>query len=139
MQKYSRFDLNTDDQFCLSYKLLNHLFYKKSVFLLMETHHSQTRRLLSSEVLTNLLFSSTKTMVLTAPKCRSYSCTISPLRMSHCKSDKHKGKGSYRADPHILGRGQGEGPIMLLWMPMLFTKHTAPAVPQCSLLHPPTQ
>lgn len=49
------------------------------------TYHSQTRRLLSSDVLTNLRFSSTKTMVLTAPKCLSYSWTISPLRLSHCK------------------------------------------------------
>lgn len=47
------------------------------------THHSQTLRLLSSEVVTNLRLSSTKVMLLTAPKCLSYSCTTSPERISH--------------------------------------------------------
>lgn len=81
------------------YRFLNCLlFIYESDFLPTETHHSQTRRLLSSDVLTNLLFSSTKTMVLTAPKCRSYSCTISPLRMSHCTSNKTRGKHRSGAD-----------------------------------------
>lgn len=48
------------------------------------THHSQTRRLLSSDVLTKRRFSSTKVMVLTAPRWRSYSWTTSPVLMSHC-------------------------------------------------------
>lgn len=58
-----------------------HFMLKKNSIL--KTYHSQTLKLLSSDVLTNLLFSSTNTMVLTAPKCLSYSCTISPLRISH--------------------------------------------------------
>jgi len=49
------------------------------------TYHSHTRRLLSSDVVTNLRFSSTNVIVLTAPRCRSYSWTISPDRTSHCK------------------------------------------------------
>lgn len=48
-------------------------------------YHSHTRRLLSSDVLTNRRFSSTKVMVLTAPRWRSYSCTTSPVLMSHWK------------------------------------------------------
>merc|ERR1719186_802357 len=40
--------------------------------------HSHTRMDLSSLVVTNLLFLSTKMIVLTAARCRSYSCTISP-------------------------------------------------------------
>lgn len=47
--------------------------------------HSQTLRLLSSDVVTNLRFSSTKVIELTAPKCLSYSWTTSPDLMSHCK------------------------------------------------------
>lgn len=47
------------------------------------TYHSQTRKLLSSDVVTNRLLSSTKVIVLTAPRCRSYSCTISPDLISH--------------------------------------------------------
>lgn len=47
--------------------------------------HSQTLKLLSSEVVTNLRFSSTNVIVFTAPKCLSYSCVISPERISHCK------------------------------------------------------
>jgi len=49
------------------------------------TYHSHTRRLLSSDVVTNLRFSSTNVIVLTAPRCRSYSWTISPDRTSHWK------------------------------------------------------
>lgn len=48
--------------------------------------HSQIRILLSSEVVTNLRFSSTNVIELTAPKWRSYSWTISPLRVSHWKA-----------------------------------------------------
>lgn len=48
------------------------------------THHSQTLKLLSSDVVTKRLFSSTKVIVFTAPKCLSYSCVISPLLVSHC-------------------------------------------------------
>lgn len=48
------------------------------------TYHSQTRRLLSSEVDTNLLFWSMKVIEFTGPKCLSYSWIISPERMSHC-------------------------------------------------------
>ena len=44
--------------------------------------HSQTRRDLSSLVDTNRRFLSTNVIVLTAAKCRSYSCTISPDRIS---------------------------------------------------------
>lgn len=44
--------------------------------------HSQTLKDLSSEVVTNLLFSSTNVIEFTAPKCRSYSCTMSPDRTS---------------------------------------------------------
>ena len=47
------------------------------------THHSQTRRLLSSDVVTNRLFSSTNVMVFTAPRCRSYSCITSSVSMSN--------------------------------------------------------
>jgi hypothetical protein len=49
------------------------------------TYHSHTRRLLSSDVVTNLRFSSTNVIVLTAPRWRSYSWTISPDRTSHWK------------------------------------------------------
>lgn len=45
--------------------------------------HSQMRIDLSSDVVTNRRFSSTNVIVLTAPKWRSYSWTMSPLRMSH--------------------------------------------------------
>lgn len=48
--------------------------------------HSHTLRLLSSEVVTKRLLLSTNVMVLTAPKWRSYSWTISLLLMSHCRS-----------------------------------------------------
>lgn len=61
-------------------------FCSSSVF----THHSHTRRLLSSDVLTNRRFSSTKVMVLTAPRWRSYSWTTSPFLMSHWRRDKGK-------------------------------------------------
>ena len=44
--------------------------------------HSHTLRDLSSLVVMNLLFLSTKVMVLTAARCLSYSCTMSPDRMS---------------------------------------------------------
>uniref|UniRef100_A0A6B0URH5 Uncharacterized protein n=1 Tax=Ixodes ricinus TaxID=34613 RepID=A0A6B0URH5_IXORI len=44
--------------------------------------HSQTRMLLSSEVETKRRLSSTKVIVFTAPRWRSYSCTISLLLMS---------------------------------------------------------
>lgn len=57
-------------------------------FFFFLTHHSHTRRLLSSDVLTNRRFSSTKVMVLTAPRWRSYSWTTSPVLMSHCWTDK---------------------------------------------------
>lgn len=44
-------------------------------------------------------------MVLTAPKCRSYSCTISPLRMSHCISNKRNGKEQiYEKKDHNCGK-----------------------------------
>lgn len=46
---------------------------------------SQTHIFLSSDVVMNRRFSSTNVMVLTGPKCRSYSCVISPERMSYCK------------------------------------------------------
>lgn len=52
---------------------------KKSI-----TNHSHTRRLLSSDVETKRRFWSTKVMVFTAPRCRSYSWTISPDLISHC-------------------------------------------------------
>lgn len=55
--------------------------------LLSGTYHSHTRRLLSSDVLTNRRFSSTKVMVLTAPRWRSYSCTTSPVLTSHWKAE----------------------------------------------------
>lgn len=55
--------------------------------LLNGTYHSHTRRLLSSDVLTNRRFSSTKVMVLTAPRWRSYSCTTSPVLTSHWKTE----------------------------------------------------
>lgn len=45
--------------------------------------HSHTRRLLSSDVVTNRRCSSTNVIVFTAPKCRSYSWTMSPDRVSH--------------------------------------------------------
>lgn len=54
------------------------------------THHSQTRRLLSSDVLTNRRFSSTKVIVLTAPRWRSYSWTTSPVLMSHWQRDTRR-------------------------------------------------
>ena len=54
------------------------------------THHSHTRRLLSSDVLTKRRFSSTKVMVLTAPRWRSYSCTTSPVLMSHWERESVK-------------------------------------------------
>jgi len=44
---------------------------------------SQARIVLSSDVVTNLLFSSTKVIVLTGPRCWSYSCVISPVLMSY--------------------------------------------------------
>jgi len=53
------------------------------------TYHSHTRRLLSSDVDTNRRFWSTNVMVLTAPRCRSYSCTISPDLISHCNKFTH--------------------------------------------------
>ncbi len=53
--------------------------------VVLSPHHSHTRRLLSSEVVTNLRFSSTNVIVLTAPRCLSYSCTTSPDPVSHCK------------------------------------------------------
>lgn len=45
--------------------------------------HSHARILLSSDVDTSRLFLSTNVIVLTAPKWRSYSCTISPLLVSY--------------------------------------------------------
>ena len=50
-----------------------------------QTHHSHTLRLLSSDVVTNFRFSSTNVMVLTAPRCLSYSCVTSPDSTSHLK------------------------------------------------------
>ena len=47
--------------------------------------HSHTLRDLSSDVVTNRLLLSTNCMVLTAPKCLSYSCTISLALVSHCR------------------------------------------------------
>ena len=44
--------------------------------------HSQTLMDLSSLVVMNLLFLSTKVIVFTAAKCLSYSCTMSPDLMS---------------------------------------------------------
>ena len=44
---------------------------------------SQARIVLSSEVVTNRRFSSTKVIVLTGPRCWSYSCVISPEFMSY--------------------------------------------------------
>ena len=44
---------------------------------------SQARMVLSSDVVTNRLFSSTKVMVFTGPRCWSYSCVISPEFMSY--------------------------------------------------------
>ena len=49
----------------------------------LQTHHSHTLRLLSSDVVTNFRFSSTNVMVLTAPRCLSYSCVTSPDSTSH--------------------------------------------------------
>ena len=46
-------------------------------------YHSQMRMLLSSDVLMNRRLSSINVMVFTAPRCRSYSWTISPDRVSH--------------------------------------------------------
>lgn len=42
------------------------------------------RRVLSSELLTNISPSLKKVMVLTAPRCSLYSWTAFPARMSHC-------------------------------------------------------
>lgn len=64
----------------LNFLLKNNPFLYASLNV---TYHSHTRRLLSSDVLTNRRFSSTKVMVLTAPRWRSYSCTTSPVLMSH--------------------------------------------------------
>lgn len=44
---------------------------------------SHVRIVLSSEVVTNLRFSSTKVMVLTGPRCWSYSWVISPVFISY--------------------------------------------------------
>jgi len=51
-------------------------------------YHSHTLRLLSSDVDTNRRFWSTNVIVLTAPRCRSYSCTISPDLMSHWNNNQ---------------------------------------------------
>jgi hypothetical protein len=59
------------------------------------TYHSHTRRLLSSDVVTNLRFSSTNVIVLTAPRWRSYSWTISPDRTSHWKEIEHFNKKKF--------------------------------------------
>ena len=45
---------------------------------------SQTRTVLSSEVEMKRRLSSTNVIELTAAKCWSYSCTISPVLTSHC-------------------------------------------------------
>jgi hypothetical protein len=45
---------------------------------------SHTRTVLSSEVEIKRRFSSTNVMLLTAPRCWSYSCTIAPELTSHC-------------------------------------------------------
>ena len=45
---------------------------------------SQALIVLSSEVVTNRRFSSTKVIVLTGPRCWSYSCVISPEFISYC-------------------------------------------------------
>lgn len=66
----------------ISLRITNNYCEIRKTFL-YHTYHSQTRKLLSSDVVTNLLLSSTKVTVLTAPKCLSYSCTISPERISH--------------------------------------------------------
>lgn len=69
---------------CIKKNLLINLISQKQPPLWITKHyHSQTRRLLSSLVVTNLLFSSTNVIVFTAPKCRSYSWVISPERISH--------------------------------------------------------
>lgn len=44
---------------------------------------SHTRIVLSSDVVMNRRFSSTKVIVLTGPRCWSYSCVISPDRVSY--------------------------------------------------------
>lgn len=56
-----------------------------SAIYLMTTGISQShaRMVLSSEVVTNRLLSSTKVIVLTGPRCWSYSCVISPLFISY--------------------------------------------------------
>lgn len=59
------------------------------MYTIFKTHHSHTRRLLSSDVLTNRRFSSTNVIVLTAPRCLSYSCTTSPERISHYTTTQH--------------------------------------------------
>lgn len=45
---------------------------------------SHTRIVLSSDDVMNLRFSSTNVIVLTGPRCWSYSCVISPDLMSYC-------------------------------------------------------
>ena len=64
----------------------------------LQTHHSHTLRLLSSDVVTNFRFSSTNVMVLTAPRCLSYSCVTSPDSTSHLTErdtqSRHKGNSS---------------------------------------------
>lgn len=56
-----------------------------SAMYLMTTGMSKShvRMVLSSEVVTNRRFSSTKVMVLTGPRCWSYSWVISPVFMSY--------------------------------------------------------
>lgn len=45
---------------------------------------SQARIVLSSDVVTKRRFSSTNVIVLTGPRCWSYSCVVSPVVESHC-------------------------------------------------------
>jgi len=61
-----------------------------SAMYLMTTGISQShaRIVLSSDVVTNRRFSSTKVIVLTAPRCWSYSWVISPEAMSYCSSTR---------------------------------------------------
>lgn len=64
------------------------------------TYHSQTLRLLSSDVVTNFLFSSTNVMVFTAPRCLSYSCTTSPDWVSHWERQPYTNRDITSAEIH---------------------------------------
>jgi hypothetical protein len=83
--------------------------------------HSHTRKLLSSDVVTNRLLSSTNVIELTAPKCLSYSWTMSPDLVSHYKNTisvflNFETILTYTNNFFVRGAGYKQMLLVLVWI-----------------------